>query len=370
MADLFDYLHWRGDLSFSAVPHGPVDALIFSNLAYLHYDGIVAGDLQSPVTLQEAAAAFLLLSDTESRVRTKTDLSLLRRAAEAPRFRNVKLAFYRSIFIPEEETQFAAVAFLLEDGSAFLAFRGTDYSLVGWKEDFNMSFLDSVPAQREAAAYTVSFGAAFIGPLILGGHSKGGNLAVYAGSQMPLGIQNRIRAVYSLDGPGFTDALMGSAGYLQLVPRIHTYIPESSIIGILLEHEEPYTVIKSRQISILQHELYSWEIARDGFVHLDEISSGSRFADRTIKNWISGMTPQERGEFVDALFSLLSAGGASQVWDLLHPKSILAFLRTLRKDEKTKKLLSGEMTELLKAAGETISQLRKKRNSHQGQTVL
>lgn len=364
MANLFDYLLWRGDLSFSSAPMNPVDALVFSALVYLDMQDIVPETLDGSVTLQHATQSFLQLPDVEKRVRVKNDLILLQEAAASIRFRDVRLCFYRSIFIPEEETQFAAMAFLMEDGTAFLAFRGTDYSLVGWKEDFNMSFQDSVPAQRAAEQYTISFAAGFTGPLRLGGHSKGGNLAVYAGARLPLGIQNRILAVYNLDGPGFTESMMGNAGYLRLVPKIHTYIPESSVIGILLEHEEPYTVIESRQVSILQHEPYSWEIMAGNFILLDSISAGSRFADLTIKNWIADMDQEQRSAFVDALFDLLSAGGATQVHDLLNPKSILAFIRTLRKNEKTKKLLTSEMIELLKAAGETLAEYRSLRRKN------
>ena len=362
MADMFDYLKWRGDLPFSSIPPTPVDALVFSTLVYIAFDGIVPEDLSHPIPLHVAANAFLGLADAESRVRTKSDLALLRAAAESPRLRNTQLAFFRNKLIAEEETQFAAMAFLLDDKTAFLAFRGTDYSLVGWKEDFNMSFRDSVPAQDEAASYTVSFAAQFSGPLRLGGHSKGGNLGVFAAAKAPLGVQKRIQAVYNLDGPGFTSSLMGNSGYLRIVPKVHTYIPESSIIGILLEHEESYSVIKSRQVSVMQHEPYSWEVLGGDFVHVKEISAGSRFADQTIRNWIADMTNSEREAFVDAVYELLRAGGASQVGDLLHPKSILAFLRKLRANDATRKLLTGEMTELLKAAGETLSQFRSKRS--------
>jgi len=370
MADMFDYLSWRGDLPFSAVPPTPVDALIFSTLVYIGFDGIVPEDLSLPVPLHVAANAFLALPDAEDRVRVKSDLALLQAAADSPRLRNTQLAFFRNKCIAEEETQFAAMAFLLEDGTAFLAFRGTDYSLVGWKEDFNMSFRDSVPAQREAAAYTVSFAAQFTASLRLGGHSKGGNLAVFAAAKAPLGVQRRIQAVYSLDGPGFTGSLMGNNGYLRMVPKLHTYIPESSIIGILLEHEEPYTVIKSRQVSILQHEPYSWEVLGGDFIHVEEISAGSRFADQTIKKWIADMTNTEREAFVDAIYELLGAGGATQVSDLLHPRSILAFLRKLRSNDATRRLLTGEMAELLKAAGETLSQFRKEQGGKNETNVI
>ena len=361
MADLFEYISWRGDLLFSAVPFTPVDALLFSCLAYLRLDGLVPETPEAAIPLPEVAELFLALPDAEKRVRVKNDLTLLRAAASAPRYRSTRLTFYRSIFIPEEETQFAAVTFLPEDGSAFLAFRGTDYSLVGWKEDFNMSFQDSIPAQREALSYTISLGASFTGPLRLGGHSKGGNLAVYAGAKSPLGVQNRILAVYSLDGPGFTSSLMGNSGYLRLVPRIRTFIPESSVIGILLEHEEPYAVIRSRQVSILQHEPYSWQIMAGDFLYLQENSTGSQLAQGTVRNWIADMTPQERSEFVDALFELLSAGGAEQVGELLHPKSVVAFFRALKKNPRTQRLLTSEMVQLLRAAGETITELRSRK---------
>lgn len=356
MGTMFDYLQWRGDLPFSAVPFGPVDALIFSTLVYLRFEGIVPQDMGRPVPLHVAADAFAALADADSRVRSRNDLALLRAAADAPRFRNTRLGCYRTKLIASEQTQFAAMACLLEDGTVFLAFRGTDNTLIGWKEDFNMTFCDSVPAQREAAAYTEEFAREYPVLLRLGGHSKGGNLAVFAGATASDNTQKRILGVYNLDGPGFTDSLMGDAGYLRLVPKIQTYIPESSIIGILLEHEEAYTVIKSRQIGPLQHEPYSWEIQAGGFVHVQEMSQGSQFADRTIKNWLRDMTSQERSAFVDAVFELLSAGGASQVSELLHPKNIRAFFKALSGSPRTKAMLSGEFLEILKAAHETLTQ--------------
>ena len=350
MGNLFEYISWRGDLSVNTVPVTPVDALIFSALSYLDLQGIVPKDMQNPIPLHVAADAFLSLVDAQDRVRVKSDLSLLRAVADAPRFRNIRLACYRSKLIPEEETQFAALGFLLDDGTLFLAFRGTDYSLVGWKEDFNMSFQDSVPAQREAAAYVAELAENYPVLLRLGGHSKGGNLAVYAAAKANSHTQKRILDIYNLDGPGFTEAMMNDAGYLAIVPKIQTYIPESSIIGMLLEQRDSYSVIKSRQLGLLQHELYSWEIRAGDFEHTQEISRGTRFADRAITNWIRDMTPEERGAFVDATYQLLSAGGASSVGELLHPKNIRAFFKALSTNEESRRLLTAEMVEFLKAA--------------------
>ena len=350
MADLFDYLDWRGELSFQQVPPNAVDALIFSVLSYIDLHGIVRYDDSHPVPLHVAATAFLGLGNATDRARVKSDLVLLEKAAASPRFRDVRLAFYRSKLIPEEETQFAAVTFLLDDGTAFLTFRGTDNTLVGWKEDFNMSFQDSIPAQREALAYTEEVALAIPAILRLGGHSKGGNLAVFAAAKTSATIQSRIAEVFNLDGPGFTDSLMGNAGYIHMVPKIRTYIPESSIIGILLEHEEPYTVIRSRQVGALQHEPYSWEVMGGSFITKEEISSGSRFVHRTVKDWISDMSDEDRSTFVDTMYTLLSAGGASNVGELLHPKNIQAAFRALNTNEQAKKLLSEEFLEFLKSA--------------------
>ena len=354
MADLFDYLDWRGDLPFTQVPPNAVDALVFSALSYLDFAGIVPDDAAHPIPLHVAAAVFLGLANVQERIRVKSDLTFLEAAANTLRFRNTQLAFYRSKLIPEEETQFAAVTFLLEDGTAYLAFRGTDSTLVGWKEDFNMSFQNTVPAQREALAYTKDVAGALPVILRLGGHSKGGNLAVFSAAKSPLNIQKRILEVFNLDGPGFTDYLMGDEGYIRMVPKIRTYIPESSIIGILLEHEEPYTVIRSRQVGPLQHEIYSWEIMAGSFLTKKEISSGSRFIDRTVKNWIADMSTEQRSAFVEAMFDLISSGGASNVGDLLQPKNIQAIFHTLNTNDQTRKLLSGEFLEFLKAAAGTL----------------
>lgn len=350
MGNLFEYLSWRGDLSFNTVPVTAVDALILSSLSYLNFQGIVPENLQNPIPLHVAADAFVSLADVQARIRVKNDLQLLRAAADAPRLRNARLAFYRSKLIVEEETQFAAMAFLLDDGTAFLAFRGTDYSLVGWKEDLNMSFQDSVPAQREAAAYVAEFASNYPVLLRLGGHSKGGNLAVYAAAKVPYNTQKRILEIYNLDGPGFTENMMNDAGYLAIVPKIQTYIPESSIIGMLLDQRDEYRVIKSRQVGLLQHEPYSWEIRAGDFEYAEEISRGNRFVDETIANWIRDMTPQEREAFVDATYQLLSASGASNVGELLHPKNVLAFFKALNTNEESRKLLTGEFIEFLKAA--------------------
>ena len=351
MADLFDYLDWRGDLPLEAVGVTPADALIFSALSYIHYDGLVPQGFRNPVPLEVVADAFAALPDKEDRVLLRQDAPLLMASAATERFRKVKLIFYNSATVPEQESQFAAVAFLLPDGkTAVLAFRGTDATLVGWKEDFNMSFQDRIPAQEKALYYTQSFARNFDRKLILCGHSKGGNLAVYAASLCPGWVQERITAVYNNDGPGFTAALMGHPGYRAMVPRIHSYVPQSSIVGMLMEHEEPYTVIKSRQVSILQHDLYSWEVMGGGFVPVPGISADSRLVNRTVKEWLTRKTPAERNAFVDAVFDLLGTGEVDSAKEIMMPWNILNYLRTLNEDIEMRRLIGKELSDLVRMA--------------------
>lgn len=349
MAGLFDYIAWRGDLPFSQVPLNAVDGLLFSALSYLHFDALVSSDLKQPFTLHTVYQGASALPEA-LRSRSRADLDLLRDMAQSVRFRDVRLAFYRDKFIPEEETQFAAMAYLLPEGDAFLAFRGTDATLVGWKEDFNMSFQDFVPAQTEASRYLQDFAAAFSGNFSLGGHSKGGNLAVFAAAKCGAPVQARVARVYNFDGPGFSDYLLKDPGYLAIVPKLHSFLPESSIIGMLMEQEGLCRIVKSTQAGIYQHDPYSWEVMGGGFVYAGELSPRARRVDRTIKSWVKDLSREERGRFIDAVYALLTASGASQVHELTQPKNMLAILRALSADEAVRQMLSGEIGELLRAA--------------------
>ena len=351
MADMFDYLVWRGDLPFSQVPVGPVDGLIFTALSYIHWDGIVPTVPGKWICLEDAAS--LLLQDPKSnqKIRVEQDLELLAAAAASPRFRRVWLSFYRNIFIPEEDTQFCAMAWYLEDGSAFLSFRGTDYTLVGWKEDFNMTFLESIPAQRLAMEYVQDFAAADKAPLYVGGHSKGGNLAIYAAAKVDALLQNRIRQVYNYDGPGFMDHVLESPGYQRILPKISSYLPQASVFGLMLEHQEPHTIIRSRQVGLLQHDLYTWEIQGNGFIQADHFTADSRFIDRTFKTWLAGMSHTDRIAFFDTLFELLMAPEAAQrPLDILLPQNLRAYFLNLKSDANARRIIAAELANLIRSA--------------------
>ncbi len=202
---------------------------------------------------------------------------------------------------------------LLNDGSAFVAFRGTDSTMTGWKEDFNMSFQETVPAQLAAMEYADEFGRHWDCPTRFCGHSKGGNLAVYAASKCAPLLRRRIFGVYNNDGPGFHHSMMEDSNYLTLVPRIHTYVPQSSVVGMLLEHEEPYVVVKSAQLGLLQHDPYSWMVLGGDFVREQEVTAESKFVDQAMKAWLADMTIDQRNAFVDTVFELMQSSGGDFV---------------------------------------------------------
>ena len=368
MGNIFDYLTWRGDLTFTQDPPNAVDALIFSTLTYVGYGETAQRPPESAASLRRCAEEFFALENPESRVRSKKDMELLRCAAATARFGHCGLCLYRSVLLPEQETQFAAMTFLLDDGSMFLAYRGTDNSLVGWKEDFNMTFQQTIPAQRLAQEYIREAALAHTAPMRVAGHSKGGNLAVFAAARCSPTVRKWILTVYNNDGPGFTKYMIGDPGYNAIVPRIQTYIPQSSVIGMLLEHEEPFIVIRSKSVGIMQHDPYSWEVEGPHFLPVQEVTESSQFLDATIKNWFAGMTNRERNQLVEVLYGLLTTGEVENAADIFQPKNIRTYVKALSSDADMRHILSTEFQGLLEAAKKARAGMSEGKELPQGQS--
>lgn len=350
MASMLDYIAWRGDLSFSSSAPNEVDALIFSTLSYIPFRGSVERNPEKPVLLRQAAREFFDIPDPEGYIRTQNDLELLKAAGESQRFGNIRIAEYRKIFIKERDTQFAAVTFLLDDGSIFISFRGTDNTLVGWKEDFSMCFRREIPSQKLAKQYLQDVLMDHSGPVRVSGHSKGGNVAVYAVSQSVPVIRERILEVYNQDGPGFSEAFLEDPGYRQILPILHTQVPQSSVIGMILNRAEPIAIVKSNQSGIMQHDPFSWEVQGNRLVAVDSLSGNSIFLQLTIKNWLLGMDMEARVRMVDMLFDLLTSGDVEVTGDLFQPKNLVACVSRLRSSETIRKYLTEDLTGLFHAA--------------------
>lgn len=351
MANIIDYIKWRGDIPFSQVPLGEVDALLLSYLSYMLYEGIVE---ESPrgegVRIADASHALLLRAERERSSLSyslRDDGKLLALLEGSARFGQTRLVGYVSRMNRTEEQQFSAVTYLLDDGTAFAAFRGTDDSVVGWKEDFNMSFEDAVPSQRDAVLYIQDVCRTLDRPLYIGGHSKGGNLAAYAGIFADEDTRSRVLAVYNFDGPGFNESVIASPAFGRMDTRVHTFVPQSSMIGILLWHHEPFTIVRSDSVGVFQHNAYSWQVMGGHFVTLSARTSNSHFADDIVKRWLKGLTPELRRRMIDGIYAVLCAADGQSVGDLLEGKNLLAILRAAGSiDEPTRAALDEAMRQL------------------------
>ena len=342
MANILDYLNWRGDLTLAQSPFNEVDNLILAELSFVNFTGIVPGPGEGEgVPLHAAAEAFFRShegGDMGMGVLVPDEIpALLKKMAECPRFREMKVNCFCDHLDVRKAEQFAAVTVELGDGSLYLSFRGTDDTIAGWKEDFLLGCQPEVPAQKKAVAYVKAVAAQYPRrKLMLGGHSKGGNLAVYGGIFVPLAIQRRISAVWSNDGPGFYGAVLETPQHARLEGRVHSIVPKSSVVGMLLEHEESYTVVDSDQVGLWQHDGFSWQVLGTGFVTLREVSRQGRRNDLALKEWVRRLPVDQREKFVDGLFEVLTASGATTLTDLKEDgfRAAGAMVRAMKDMEK------------------------------------
>ena len=263
---------------------------------------------------------------------------LFQTTSDNPRYAQVRLGAVVEHVNRGEQTQFAAATFQLPDGRSHrnpthkgtlvISFRGTDDSLIGWKEDFNMAFQYPVPAQRAASAYLDTVARLWQGPIILVGHSKGGNLAIYAAMNADPKAQRRVEHIYSLDGPGFPPEIVTSPAYRNIQPKVTKIVPSSSIVGMIFETPEPCRVVSSDSDGIMQHSAFTWQIEGDRFLTEPDLSSSSQLFNEELNRWIATLTPEQRERSVDALFRVLHANGATSFSEVMgnFPASIPAML--------------------------------------------
>ncbi len=322
MANLLDYLDWRGDLTLDQSPFNEVDNLILAELSFVDFTGIIPGPGEGDsVPLEQAAAAYFEKNagrPIEMGVLVPSQIpEMLRRMAAAPRFRDMKLSGFVDHLDTEKAEQFAALSIQCGDGAVYLAFRGTDDTLAGWKEDFYLSCMREVPAQKKAVEYTAAMARQHPRmKLRLGGHSKGGNLAVWAGVFCPAAVQRRVQSVWSNDGPGFHEDILSLPQHIRIADRIHTIVPKSSVVGMLLEHEEDYTVVDSSQQGLMQHDGFSWCVKGPGFVHLHSVTRQAQLTDQELRGWVQTLPIPQREQFIDSVFQVLEASGAKTLTDL------------------------------------------------------
>lgn len=330
-ADVFDYIEWRGDLTFQQSAFNEIDALILSIFAYLDFSFVK----EKIMFFRDAVTLINLMPDEQKfdgpGIIMEDVVALANAAAQSERYKDMGVFKFLDITDEELEIQFAAVTFLLPDTTAFLSFRGTDNTLVGWKEDLNMCFIDGIPSQLEAAKYAQVIAQEIDMPLRLGGHSKGGNLSIWASAHLPSEHKNRLINIYSNDAPGFNEDFLKAAYYLEIREKILSFVPESSIVGVLMEHDT-YTIIRSSSPSLLQHNPFSWLVSGKHFIYDDSRTLSGKQFEKIINSWIKAMSVEEREELIENIYEIVTSSEAKTLedFDKAKIKSLISMSRTFR----------------------------------------
>ena len=356
MSNVCEYVKWRGDLTLKQSKFNEIDALILTRLSYFPFDQLIQPNEEA--TVEELSKWFEKADKSTMKILWEDDNELFPLMGKSERFGKMIVTQYVNKINPEQEKQFSATTVILPDNTIFVTYRGTDATIVGWKEDFNMCFKSHIASQKDAVEYLNTVSKKYKRPIRIGGHSKGGNLAVYAAIFTNPKIKKRIINIYNNDGPGFDDEIIKTREYKEILPKVHTYIPQSSVIGRLLNHEEKYTVVQSIQKGIMQHDLYSWQLEGKEFVCLEKVTNGSEIFDKTLKEWLVNITPEQRGIVIDTTFDILNTTEVEYFSELkknwfLNIRLMLGRYKNL--DDESKKVISEIVQKLVSTVKNTIS---------------
>lgn len=314
MPNIRDHAVAVGAQDLTLRPFDALDALVLSQLVYLPMEGHLT--YGRTTTIAQAWDFLRENVDPSGFDRfQKKRWALFETCAGLARYQNWTLADYVNEIDTGREMQFSACTYRLPGGLSCVAYRGTDLTVVGWKEDLNMSYM-TVPSQHEAAEYVLRAARKTGDALVLCGHSKGGNLSVYAAATTDASTRERIRRVYAFDAPGVDEETLHSRGYDLISSRIESFIPQSSVVGMLLNYHPVYTVVEAATIGILQHDAMTWQVENGAFVTLAGVDVTGRLTDETIHAWLAGMDMEERRFLVDTLYQVVDAAQAELVTDL------------------------------------------------------
>lgn len=319
---MLDYIAWRGDLPISASPLNEVDVLVFCQITYLNFDGILEnGNFKAGLSLSELAERFKNSPDFKKRsdvgvLINKGTIDVLFAAARTERYKDVKVTALVNITDLEKEEQFAALTYVFAPKKNCVVFRGTDDTIVGFKEDFNLAIMDEVPAQKDSVLYVENVAKNLKGDIFLVGHSKGGNLSVFAAAMCKNEIKRRIKNVYNMDGPGFPEKKIQSNEFYEVIPKLISYYPHFSIVGMLFSHAGKYSVVDSDQTGILQHDPLSWHVTGNRFVLRENFDDASIFFTDTLNKWILSLTREQQVQFIETLYKILQSTDAKTNSDI------------------------------------------------------
>lgn len=304
---LFDYLEWRGDMTMLENPMNEVDSLIFCAFAYFRIEKVLTY-LES-VSIKELYKRYQKVR--EESLFTKNQNRLFKSLSESKRFQSVLVTHYFHIVDKEIDMQISGMTFVLPNDTLYVAFKGTDETITGWKEDFDLSYKDVIPSQKKAVSYLNEILSSFVRPVYVGGHSKGGNLAMYA--SLFCKDSDLIVKVYNNDGPGFSKKILETDNYQKGKEKIVTFIPSASIVGNIFDKDTKTFIIKSKQIGVLQHDLYSWLVLQNHFVYTKEMNNYAKNISNALNQALLHISNEDKQKAISFLYELLESWNVENI---------------------------------------------------------
>ncbi len=356
MGNLITYVRQYEAQTFQEKSITDIDVLVLTEIAYLPFDEIVpkSFDVTEAISLNQLGKEFEKIKEKEHEKNpfmiTEERIQLLNVVSKSQRFKDIKVFGFMN---DELTKQFAAVCYQWEEDTRWIIFRGTDESLTGWKEDFMMTYSDLIPAQTDAIEYLRKQAATFSGTLNVSGHSKGGNLSLYASTMQEEAVQNRIQQIYCWDAPGVHRSILNTEGYQRVVSKAKRYIPQDSIVGLMLESQVPYHIIESQGSGISQHSALMWNIEEDHFIELKELTKNSQLTDQTFKQWTEVVSDEDLKLFFDTFFELFFEMGVETVNDVYYN-----FRMYMQKFFEKAYQMDTEKREILLRVGRLLFQIR------------
>ena len=360
---MYEYLNLRGEQTFGTNPFNEVDNLILAQLAYVDFDGIVGESRDDKISIGDVCSKYWEMHTAEE-IRNRSSFVknspfLLKPVAESRRFGKTMLAGYVNYISKDAEAQMSAVQFYLEDGTTYVAFRGTDETIIGWKEDFNLSYMIRTEGQRLAVEYLEKNFKNTRLRLRVGGHSKGGNFAIFASAFACDAVKTQIQEVFTNDGPGFRKEITELKEYKDVLKKTKSFIPSYSIIGRLLSSGLNPKVVGSSAKGILQHNALTWQITDDHFQYTER-AGDSIFVENVLDDWIKNVDDNARRLFVDQIFNILQAAGGDTMEEIKDSTlrdlgEAISMIRKIPKDQQ--KELSEVLEKLVRSGEKNIYEL-------------
>lgn len=346
MANINDYLLWRGDIPISKkFKFNEIDSMILARFSYLLFNKI---DISSKETIETISKKMKNFDNKEFLY--YGDKELITYLGESKRFKNMVVTDYVEINSRENENQFSAITIHISKLEMYISFMGTDDTINGWKEDFNMSFMENVPCQIAGKNYLEKVSKKYPYKKIrVGGHSKGGNVSIYSAITVSPKLQNKIVKIYNYDGPGLNKNIINKYENDKIINKIETYIPQDSVIGRLLNHKEKMTISLSMEKGILQHDIYSWQVLKDDLIKLEKNTNISENIDKTLTDWLEATTAEQRKIFVDIIFELIYSTEANTFGEIYRnlPLNITKILKRYSKVSSDDKKIMAEMIKIM-----------------------